>query len=253
VLGYHYTNNINSLTHSAGTYLDAMRLNFADWTLALMAAGIALVIARFLRSRGRSEMAPLVLLTIPLFNVFSLFRGQSAIWIRDPSDLADFSYNIRYGAIAPPLIAVFGGLTIGWAARDLLRGRLQFLGYAAPVLLLVALLAPNWTRIETGDLEILKDRAAKPEPDRMASAHWLHDHYDGGAVLMEVFKNNDITFAAAIPQRRCITETNLTQFGQVLRNPEAWVRWVYVAGRNDDALRGRLLPDPEFHRTFERV
>src|SRR5262249_33554728 len=109
VVGYHYTNNINSLTRSVGTYLDAMRLTFADWTLPRVAVGAARAVFRFLRRRGRGAVAPRVLLTVPLFTVFSLSRGQSAIWIRAPADLADLSYNIRYGAIAAPLIAIFGG------------------------------------------------------------------------------------------------------------------------------------------------
>lgn len=249
VLYYGYTENVGDIARSVQTYLAAVHLSFPRWSLLLAALGLGVLGLRIWRSAGRWVAASL-LLAIPAFFVLSLFRGQAAIYLARDAD--DLHYNIRYGLVSAPLIAVFGGLGVA-ALLGRLPGRGGVLGWLVPGALAAALLLPSWERLITGNLEFLRDRGAQHSRERTATAAWLREHYDGGRVLMEVFKNNDLVFHAQIPQRRYVTEGNVELWKRALEHPETVVRWVFMSGRKDDVVRARLGENPDFHRYFERA
>lgn len=251
VLYYGYTENVGSIARSVHTYLDAMLISFPVWALVLAGLGLTVQGWRIWKQRG-SGLASTVLLGIPVFFIFSLYRGQAAIYLAQDAD--DLHYNIRYGLVSAPLIAVFGGLGIAMSVGQLRRLRLPpvLVSVPAAIALALALLVPAWGRISSGDLEILRDRGATYSKEREATAAWLRENYDSGRVMMEVFKNNDIVFASQISQRRFVTEANLELWEAALDHPETTVRWVFMSDRKDDAVRQRLMENPDFHRYYER-
>jgi hypothetical protein len=191
-----------------------------------------------------------LLLAIPAFFLLSLYRGQAAIYLARDAD--DLHYNIRYGLVSAPLVAVFGGLGVAVTVGRL-RGRARPVAWAVPAVLMAALLLPSLGPVATGNLEILRDRGAQQSRERTATATWLRDNYDHGQVMMEVFKNNDLVFSAQISQRRYITEGNVELWKIALERPETVARWVFMSGRKDDVIRARLGENPDFHRYFELV
>jgi hypothetical protein len=123
---------------------------------------------------------------------------------------------VRYGLIALPLVAAFAG----YAVFRLLPGRIGWL----PAVAALALAATNVPMISSADTQILNDRGAQVSVVRQGTINWLRQNYDGGRLLMEVFKNNDVTFGARIDQALWVTEGNPQIYNAALRQPQLFVR-----------------------------
>lgn len=155
-------------------------------TLAAAIAGLITVAVRARRDRDAASPVPRVLALVAIltatpvaFYVWSLFSGQIAL--RLGTTAAESTFNLRYGAAVMPGLAILAGSALAALAGGQWWRRTAAAGLALAPLVALAVL-PGWR--EVGVIgEGLEQRQAGR--DQWAAATWLHDHRDGGTVLID--------------------------------------------------------------------
>jgi hypothetical protein len=224
VVAYGIDQNVHHLGTAIATYWQALQANVPGWELALAGAGLALYLVREFRTPRNARIAPLILLGVPLYFIIVLYTGEGAIDMRSTP-----YYNVRYGTIAVPLVAAFAGYALVAVLPRLLKPAGVAAALAIAGLALPALIAHSTA--------VLNDRGAQSDPLRLQIIAYLKRSYDGGRILIETFKNNDISFSARIPQRALIAEGNPQLFHAALIQPQLFAEWIY-AGKNELSATG---------------
>jgi len=229
VVYYGFSQNAGNLAGAISTYWQAMAAIIPLPLLLLAAAGVVLYLWREGRRGRLARVAPLALLGIPAYFVLSMVTGQGAMYVAPAGQL---HYNVRYGLIALPLVAVFGTYAVAsWLPRR--WALLPLVGAAAFTLSMLPV-------IQAHNSQIFLDRGANGSADRTAVVQWLRQNYDGGRLLVEAFKNNDVTFASHISQRSWVSEDNPAIYNASLTEPQRFVRWLYVGHSKGDAVEAAL-------------
>ncbi|QQR64313.1 glycosyltransferase family 39 protein [Candidatus Roizmanbacteria bacterium] len=188
-----------------------------------------------------------VLLTPFIFYIFTLFVGQSVIFIPHltPVDFEWRLFNVRYGLMAVPFAAIFSGWL--WnrsksggraliVALFILQFGLYFVGYSKVI---------TW---EDGVVGL--SHAKRPIAER-----WLKDNYDNGLVLMDDYARTVSLVRTGIPMQSSIYIGNKPYWAESLVAPERYARWivmqkndtVWKAVYDDTKVRGRL------YKYFQKV
>lgn len=225
-----------NLWATVATYLMAVKVNVALPLLYASVVGFLLYVVQTIRS-SKHHISALVLLSVPLFYITSLFLGQTAI---GNLDQYGHYYNIRYGLVALPVVAIFAAL---WVRRRMVVG----------LILAGFLFVQTASNISQGQMAILNDAGAIPSEGKTEATQWLMANYDSGLVLIEMFKNNDIAFFSRIPLSRFLYEGNQGFWENALKDPQGRVRWVYMSKRPDDLIRQNLSGSQDFKDEFELV
>jgi dolichyl-phosphate-mannose-protein mannosyltransferase len=155
-----------------------------------------------------------VLLLFPIpFSIAAAFLGVEVI--DDPNaSLGGQLTNIRYGLLVAPAAAFLAAwLAQGWWLRW-------------PVL--VACVAGS-VLVWTGGLVNIQDTTTvTTSPGRATTREgaWLHDHYDGGLVLIQRRSNENLLFTSGLPLDRVVYEGDRDEWTADLADPAREVRWV---------------------------
>lgn len=181
-----------------------------------------------------------------VFNVVSLFLGQSVI--RNQHLLPDLpNYNVRYGIVALPAVALFCGLLV---ARRQPAIRLAVVGLVI---------------FQTLALYIVSTPVSLAEPllfgndgNARAARDFVRTHYDGGLILIDFNTNSDAdSFYMQLPMHDFLHQgvKKYHEFDEAAGHPPSTagqpsrlVRWIY--GRTDEPLLQGLAISNDFHQNF---
>lgn len=205
----------------------------------------------FLANRkSRNQVYILLIMLVPfIFNVLTLYMGQSIIFIPSltPSTFEWTLFNVRYGVMMLPAIALFSGYlfyrtkTFGKLLISgllILQCLLFFIGYSQVLAL-------------TDGVSGLSSATAK-SPD---AQHWLENNYDYGQVLMDDYKRTLSVIRTPIHMRDIIYIGNKPYWEESLAAPEKYARWIIIQ-RNDE-LWDRIYQDPvlngRLYKYFSKV
>jgi Dolichyl-phosphate-mannose-protein mannosyltransferase len=217
--------------------------------------GIALVglLAYTLRLRTDGGfLAPYVFLAAYPFNILALYVGQTIITL--PESEPPGFFNVRYGLMLAPGVALFAALAFDRLAR-LPRG--PWLGAVGVALLAqMALYVPGWplSTITIADGVV----GSSARPPRSAASAYLAEHYRGGGVLADDsdFSESQVLFEAGIPMHEYIATFSGPLWQQALVDPGSQVEWLVMHTRTRDdrvasVLLGSRVVDQEFSLEFE--
>lgn len=182
-----------------------------------------------------------VLATPFIFYIVTLFVGQSVIFIPHltPVGFEWRLFNVRYGLMAVPFVAIFSGWLFyrSKAAGKVLLITLFFLQFALYFIGYSKVIA--W---EDGTVGL--SHAKRP-----AAEKWFREHYDNGLVLLDDYARTMSIIRSGIPMQSVIYIGNKPYWQESLVAPERYARWI-VMQRNDsvwsaiydnEAVRGRLF------------
>ncbi len=234
VVSYGVNQSQGNFWATVATYLMAVKINIALPLLFASVIGFLLYVFQTIRS-PKHHISALVLLSVPLFYITSLFLGQTAI---GNLDQYGHYYNIRYGLIMLPVVAIFAAL---WVRRKIVVG----------LILAGFLFVQTASNISQGQIAILNDAGAVPSESKTEATQWFMANYDYGSILIEMFKNNDVVFFSRISLSRFLYEGNLGIWEKALNEPEGQVRWVYMSKCPDDLIRQTLASRQDFEDNFE--
>lgn len=226
---------------SSRTYLYALAYNCGAFTIVLGLFG-----ALALWSNGRlsreARVASIVLLAPLLFNVLALYLGHSVVFIQGLS--GDTWFNVRYGVLVLPALAVFVGYLFERARhlRPVLAGL---------VLMTLFFMFSNADAVTIDDA-----RVGSSQKNVSEVAGYLHEHAGAGDefILISVASHDSIIFSSGLPMGRFIHEGAGAYYDAAIINPDRWARWIVVRSYSDDDSTWRLLKDnPGFTERYAKV
>lgn len=189
-----------------------------------------------------------LILAVPfIFNVLTLFIGQSVIFIPHVTPIGfDWRlFNVRYGVMLMPLVALSLGFL--WIAVSQ-RGKWVILSLVA---IQYALFFQGFSPVLSyaDGVEGLS-KAKRPDAEQ-----WLAKNYDEGLVLMDDFARSISILRSGVPMQNTIYIGNKPYWEESLNEPDRHARWI-IAQQNDTVWR-ELIDNPEkagrLYTFFEKV
>lgn len=188
-------------------------------------------------SKNRNLFAYLfvLILFVPfIFNVLTLFMGQSVIFLPHitPSYFEWKIFNVRYGLLMLPAGAIFYGLLFFYSNCKakllllfliILQMGLYICGYSKVITLTDGLEGVSASKITSADI-------------------WIAKNYDGGLVLMDDFARSINIIKSGIPMQNIIYIGNKPYWQDSMKNPEKYATWIVV--QKNDAVWKEIYNKP---------
>ena len=165
-----------------------------------------------------SLMAPFV------FNVLALFLGFSVLFVQGIS--GDTWFNVRYGVMLVPTIAIFIGYLVDRAKsfRWLVIGLLAFVLFFA---------------FANNDAVTIDDaRVGSSQKNVTEVSGWLNAHTkdEPGFILISVASHDAVIFSSGLPMKRFIHEGTGTYWIAATTSPDRWAKWIVMRTYDDNDL-----------------
>lgn len=179
---------------------------------------------------SRNGRLALTLLWSPfLFNVLALYLGHSVLFVQGIS--GDTWFNVRYGLMMVPSIAIF----IGYLIYRLKNYRYVFIG----LLLLVTVLA----NINRDAVTIDDARVGSSQKNVTEVSGWLGDHAANkeGFVLISAASHDAIIFSSGLPMTKFIHEGTGDYWKSATKSPDRWARWIIMRTNDNNDQTFRLV------------
>jgi hypothetical protein len=241
------------LARSIGTFAEATWSAIGWIALAAAVAGAIVVVVRIRRSDDQRATAAGtqralvlvgVLALVPVaFYIWSLVSGQIAL--RLDTTATQSTFNLRYGAVALPGLAVLGAVALAEIGRGAAwrRGAAVALALCPFVALAVV---PGWR-----DVGVIREGLEQREAgaDQWAAAEWLHDELDGERLLIDDSVN------PMLPVIGLGLDDVVAPFSEgwddALRSPDGIDVVLIDRGNPDDEVGRALERDPDLLDGFE--
>lgn len=200
-----------------------------------------IVLALDPRIRSGAKLALTALWAPAIFNVLALYLGFSALFI--PTITGQTWFNVRYGSLMEPGIAVFAGFLVhrlGWAKCWLL-----------PLIVLI-----TFDSLKTTDAVTIDDAvvgASQINVSEVSSALRARAENAPGLVLISAASHDAIMFSSHLPMTRFIHEGTGAYWDLATAEPDQWARWI-VLRTNDlnDSVFRQIRNTPGFQH-YQRV
>ncbi len=186
---------------------------------------------------------------VPLiFNTFTLFVGQSVIFIPHltPVGFEWRLFNVRYGVLMIPVVSLFFAYVFYKSKNVGVRLLIIFL-----FLLQFGLYAVGYSKVITlADATEGLSMAKRPNAE-----YWIKSHYDNGLILLDDYARTLSIIRSGIPMQNVIYVGNKPYWEISLVAPERYAKWI-IMQKNDDVwksvydnkdVRGRL------YKYFQKV
>lgn len=226
---------------SLKTYMYAMVYN--SNFLAVILAAIGAVMLWFdKRIDSGIRIATIALVSPFFFNVVALFLGHSVLFVQGLNGNSWF--NVRYGLMMVPSIAIFVGYLIY---------RAQSLRY---VLVGLLALVSVFSFINKDAVTIDDARVGSSGKNVSEVSGWLEQNAKdkAGFVLMSVASHDAIIFSSKLPMKKFIHEGSGQYWTRAVANPEQWARWVVMRTNDNTDNTFKELKDKEaFKRNYRLV
>jgi hypothetical protein len=197
---------------------------------------VAFMLYLFDRKQKHRFLISLVLLVPYVFNVATLWLGQSVIFIPHitPISFEWRLFNVRYGVMMVPMFAFLVGYLISrvrigtkWFIGGLLvlQLGLYFVGYSTVITL------------QDGVAGLSSESAKLPD-----AQFWFAAHYDKGLVLEDDFARTMSIVRTPVPMQDIIYVGNKPYWDESLKEPEKYATWIIM--QQDDAIWRNIYDDP---------
>jgi len=224
-----------NLPFSTLTYALATTAITGGATAALGVLGISYTLIS--KSSQKIKLALLALCVPILFNIISLFLGQSVIHL---PQLPPYTYfNDRYGLMALPAIA-FG--IAYFANRKVVLAMLA----------VIVLIGQNYTMYKNNDLITIADGKSGASGYFLDDiGEWLNTNADTGLILVAASSHDSLIFVSGLPLDRFITEGAYEYWGPSLKTPTKYAEFVIM--HDGDLVYKSLSQNPDFTNHYALV
>lgn len=174
------------------------------------------------------KVAALALIAPLFFNVGALYLGHSILYVK--GYLNDSWFNVRYGVMLMPAIAIFGGFLVD-KAKDL---RWVYIGLFAFV---------SFFSFISYDVATIDDALIGASGRNVVEVSgWLKENVTDkeGLILISVSVQDAIVFSSELPMKRFIHEGTGDYWDLATGNPHQWATWIVMRtyDLNDMAYQG---------------
>ncbi|KKS98116.1 MAG: family 2 glycosyl transferase [Candidatus Gottesmanbacteria bacterium GW2011_GWA2_43_14] len=220
----------NNLLLSLKVYLFALIYNSYAYNAVLGLIG-AIVFFTDKNIKPHVRFAATVLLTPLIFNVLALFMGHSVLFIQGIS--GDTWFNVRYGLMMLPSIAIFAGYLVH-KAKSL---RVTIIGLFVFVIFFA---------FTNGDAVTIDDaRVGSSQKNVSEVSGYLNTHAKNtkGFVLISAASHDAIIFSSGLPMKRFIHEGTGGYWESATGSPDRWARWIVVRTNDNNDLTWKSLSE----------
>ncbi len=198
----------------------------------------------------RHKFYVLLVLAVPfIFNVATLYLGQSVIFLPGltPSTFEWTLFNVRYGIMMIPFIAIF----IGYLFYSV--NTFGKVVVAILVIIELALFGSHISHVITLDDGVygLSSGIARV-PD---AQNYINEHYDYGYVLADDYARTFSIIRSPVPMQDVIYVGNKPYWEDSLAHPETYARWIIM--QQNDAVWNAIWNNPatqaELFKYFNKV
>lgn len=236
-----YKNIVSSLAYYSFTSLETVGV----YIFILAVVGLVLFLLH--RPNKNKVIVTLILMVPFFFYVLTLYVGQSVIFIPGltPDSFEYKLFNVRYGVMMVPALAVFFGYL--FAYRNNYVRFMLILFFAFQMSLFITQKA---SVITYADGTVGLSSAKRPYAN-----DWIEQHYDSGLVLMDDYARTISITKTKIPMQSMIYIGNKPYWEESLAHPEKYATWVIV--QKDDAVWSRLFStkasEANLYKYFNKV
>jgi hypothetical protein len=163
------------------------------------------------------------------FNVLALYLGFSVLFIQGIS--GDTWFNVRYGIMMAPSIAIFVGFLIGQLK--------SFRPFLIGILFLVLTIS-----ILNGDAATIDDaRVGSSQKNVTEVAGWLHENAgpQQGFILISAASHDAIIFSSGLPMSRFIHEGTGLYWTNAVKYPDRWARYIIMRTNDLSDLTFKMI------------
>ncbi|NTU72729.1 hypothetical protein HGB07_00960 [Candidatus Roizmanbacteria bacterium] len=177
----------------------------------------------------------IILLVPVLFNTFTLFMGQSVIFIPHltPVSFEWRLFNVRYGALIIPVVAFLCAYAFYRLRSTMARSVIIVLFFLQFGLYMI-----GYSRVITiADGTDGLSRAKRPDAERFISSN-----YDKGLVLIDDYARTLSILRSGIPMQKIIYVGNKPYWQESLKEPEKYATWIIM--QKDDTVWKNIYDNP---------
>lgn len=177
------------------------------------------------------------LLTPIIFNIIALFMGQSAMNILQAPDNPGL-FNIRYGMMALPAIAIILGIV---ATNKYLR-----------ILVVALVLFQSVLFFQQGQPITLRDGLGglKNTYYTIEASAWLKENYEGGLILTSLASHDAFVARTQIPMKNYIHEGTREYWHNALKQPSKDATYITVLTDPPDLVYRDIIKTQDFKDNF---
>jgi hypothetical protein len=225
---------------SAKYYLYALAYNSNTYLVIL---GFIATVVFFLDKKESKEakLASTTLLAPFFFNVLALYLGHSVIFVQGLS--GDTWFNVRYGIMLMPSIAIFVGYLVS---------KVKFITWE----LVFSILLITFFAFTSYDAVTIDDaRVGSSQKNVSEVSGWLHDHAanEKGFVLISAASHDAIIFTSGMPMKRFIHEGTGLYWESATAIPDNWARWIIMRTHDDNDSTWKLVKDTPGFQNYNLV
>jgi hypothetical protein len=209
-------------------YFYAVVENVGIFNLILATVG-SLIFFLSKKVTSSSKYASLLLLVPFIFNIVALYFGHTIIMI--PGLSGDKLFNIRYGIMMMPAVAIFVGIFVE---------RFKFFRWA----IIFALIIFNvWTVTSVKAVSLLEPQIGTDQKEAVEIGTGIQAHAGNksGLILISAYTHDASVFSSMLPMKRFIHEGNDKYYYSALKEPGSYVRWIVMKTNYDGDVIWREL------------
>lgn len=210
-------------------YTYALVYNSYAFSVVLGVIGLGIFI--FDKSiKGAVRIASLALLAPFIFNILAMYLGHSVLFVQGIS--GNTWFNVRYGIMMVPSIAIFVGYLI-----DRVKGVMRFglIGLFAFTVLFAFL---NEDAVTIDDA-----RVGSSQKNVSEVSGWLAEHAKDkdGFILISAASHDAIIFSSGLPMKKYIHEGTGTYWESATTSPDRWARWIVMRTNDNNDQTFKLV------------
>lgn len=229
-----------NLLLSLKVYIHALAYNSGAFTVVLGILG-ALVLLRDKTVRMGVRIAITALFAPFFFNILALYLGHSVLFVQGIS--GDTWFNVRYGVMMMPSIAIFVGYLVH---------RAQSLKY---VVIGLFLLTTFFSFVNSDAVTIDDARVGSSQKNVSEVSGWLAKNVKDqkGFILISAASHDAIIFSSGLPMKRFIHEGTGLYWENATVMPDRWAKWIVMRTNDNNDSTFRLVKNSPGFKAYNLV
>lgn len=230
----------DNIGNSVMTYWYALAYN-SNTFIVLLSLVAAIVLFFDKKIALPVRLATTALLAPLFFNILALYLGHSVLFVQGIN--GDTWFNVRYGIMMMPSIAIFVGYLIHRARslRWVIIGLLIFVTFFA---------------FTNKDVVTIDDgRVGSSQKNVSEVSGWLTENAldKEGFVLVSAASHDAIIFSSQLPMKRFIHEGTGKYWENATTSPDRWARWIVMRTNDNNDQTFKLVNKTEWQNMYTKV
>ena len=187
------------------------------------------------------KYASLLLLAPLLFNVLALYLGHTIIII--PGVSGDTVFNIRYGIMMMPMVAIFVGFIV------------EYLEYFKLAIVAALLIFNVWSVTRVDAVTLFEPQIGLRQEDSAEIGQGMQKHAQDNQdlILISSYAHDSSIFSSMLPMKRFILEGSGKYYDAALQEPDHLARWIVMKTDYEADPLWHLLKDNPVLEKYEIV